>query len=196
MKRFMFYLLMILCSAAVSDAEIYTWTNEQGVVTFTDNPALIPSDFSSRSQSGGIVTIQTHNLRKVPGTQGRKPGRKHMQAIIPGNRVKSTVAAQPRQKQLPQRASVHLPLDMQSEVKGHLGGDQTDPAPPSMKQPEPLPMGDQPKAASPGMKQPKPVPLGDQPPPTSPGMKQPKSEPTGDQPPPTSSGMEQPDSKQ
>lgn len=195
MKRLMFYLLMILCSAAVSDAEVYTWTNDQGGGTFTDNPALIPSHFSSRSQSGDIVTIHPPQLRKAPGTQGRRLGRKHIQAIIPGNRVRSIVAAQSRQKQLSQPAPAQLPLDMQSEIKGHLGGDQTDPAPPSMKQPKPLPMGDQPQVTSPGMKQPKPVPLGDQPPPTSSGMKQPKSETTGDQPPPTSSGMEQPDSK-
>lgn len=185
MKRLIIFPLLTLCGAAASDAEIYTWTDDQGVVTFTDNPSRIPSRFSSRTQSGDIITIHTPTKsRRPPG----KKGKKQLHAIIPGNRSKSIAAAKARQKQ--------LPLDMQSEVKGHLGGDQTDPTPPSMKQPKPMPSGmKQPKPMSPGMKQPIPAPLGDQPKRTPAGMKQPKPQPTGDQPPPTSSGMEQPDSK-
>ena len=182
MKRIMIFPLLILCWATLADAEIYTWTDAQGVVTFTDNPASFPGRISGKTRSDEIVSVAPP-AKALKGL-GKRGTRLH--ATIPGNRVKSA-AAVVQQKQ--------LALDRQSEVKGHLGGDQTDPAPPSMKQPIPLPVGDQPKTTDPGMKQPEPLPLGDQPRATPAGMKQPKAESTGTQPPPTSSGMEQPDSK-
>ncbi|KAB0663812.1 hypothetical protein F6V25_15385 [Oryzomonas japonica] len=80
----------------------------------------------------------------------------------------------------------------QQEIKGHLGGDQTDPTPPSMKQPASLPPDEQPKETPAGMKQPKPLPLGDQPKGTPAGMKQPKPLPLDDQPKTMPAGMEQP----
>ncbi len=180
MKRIMIFPLLILCGAAVADAEIYTWTDDQGVVTFTDNPAQIPSR-SSSTRSGEVISIHPLKARKGLGKRGTR-----LQAAVPANRIKPA-PARVQQKQ--------LALDMQSEIKGHLGGDQTDPAPPSMKQPRPLPMGDQPKTMSPGMKQPKPAAMGDQPQAAPAGMEQPKPVSMGVQPPPTSSGMEQPDSK-
>jgi hypothetical protein len=181
-KRILILPVLILCSAAVADAEIYTWTDAQGVVTFTDNPARIPSGYISRAQKGEDTIIRIPKVRKEPGTR-----RNRLQAAIPRNRIKTLPAAVQPNPALPR---------MQPARKGHLGGDQTDPAPPSMKQPKPEPLGDQPTPTPPGMKQPKPEPLGDQPKPTPAGMKQPIPEPLGDQPRPTAIGMEQPVPKQ
>lgn len=182
MKRFIIFPLLILGTAAVVNAEVYTWTDEQGVVTFTDDPDKIPARISGSQKSGDVVSIQTPKAQQGLRTRGTK-----LSAAIPRNRIKST-PARVHKKQ--------VPLVMQSEVKGHLGGDQTDPAPPSMKQPKPIPTGDQPKTVAPGMKQPKPADIGEQPKETPAGMKQPQAESVGAQPPPVSSGMEQPDSKQ
>ncbi len=180
MKQLMIYSLLMLCIAVVADAEIYTWTDDQGVVTFTDNPARIPSRISGSTKSGDVISI--HTLKTQKGF--RKQGKTKLHATIPTNRVRSIAAAKAEQKA--------APLELQSEIKGHLGGDQTDPSPPSMKQPKPLPLGDQPTPTSPGMKQPIPAAPGDQPKATPAGMKQPKAEPPGDQPHLTPSGMEQP----
>lgn len=182
MKRLMIFSLLILCAAAVADAEIYTWTDEQGVVTFTDNSARVPSRFSGITESGDIISFHTRKEKKGL----RKQGKSKLHATMPSNRTKSA-PARVQQKQ--------LPLDKRSEIKGHLGGDQKDPAPSSMKQPEPVATGEQPKAVSSGMKQPQPEAIGAQPEATPAGMKQPKLETMRDQPPPASSGMEQPDSK-
>jgi Domain of unknown function (DUF4124) len=184
MKRILIISLLILYCATVVNADIYTWTDEQGTVTYTDNPNLISDSSSDRTQAGKKTSL------RIPKKQNiiRKHGKKWSQAVIPGNRVKSVAAKIAQQKA--------VPLEMQSEIKGHLGGDQKDPSPPSMKQPLPISPGPQPPPVSPGMEQPKPLDMGPQPPPVSPGMKQQKPSPTGTQPSPTSAGMEQPDSKQ
>jgi uncharacterized protein DUF4124 len=184
MKPTLVFPLLILCCATVVDAEVYTWTDEQGTVIYTDNPARIPARLSGRTQAGGEKTIRSPKVQK----EITKHGKTWPHAAIPGNRVKSIAAARALQKP--------VPLEMQSEIKGHLGGDQKDPAPPSMKQPRQEPPGEQPQPASPVMKQPLPAASGDQPKQTPAGMKQPTAAPPGDQPQPASSGMEQPEPKQ
>lgn len=176
-------LLILLCATGVN-ADIYTWTDEQGTVTFTDNPALIPDRSSDRTET------RKQKNTPLPRQQKKiiKRGKRWSQAVIPGNRAKSVAATIARQKA--------VSIAMQAEIKGHLGGDQKDPAPPSMKQPLPICPGPQPPPVSPGMEQPKPLDMGPQPKPLSPGMTQPKPVLTGAQPPPTSAGMEQPDTKQ
>jgi hypothetical protein len=183
MIRILIFPLVILFSAAVVDAEIYSWTDDQGVVTFTDNPARIPSRYSSSAQKGEDNIIRIPKVRK----ESRKPVGKRAQAAIPHNRARSVAAAKAAQKS--------VPLENQAEIKGHLGGDQTDPAPPSMKQPKPVAPGDQP-IPEPAGKQPKSEPAGKQPKPAPAGMKQPAPDPLGDQPTPAALGMEQPEPKQ
>jgi hypothetical protein len=184
MKRLMIIPLLILYCAPVVNAVIYTWSDDQGTVTYTDNPALIPVRSSGITQAGTKTSIRIPKKQK----EIRKHGPSWSQAVIPGNRTKSVAATISQQND--------VPLEMRSEIKGHLGGDQKDPAPPSMKQPLPISPGPQPPPVSPGMEQPKPLDMGPQPPLSSPGMKQPQPIPTGAQPPPVSAGMEQPDSKQ
>lgn len=184
MKRILMIPLLILYCATVVNADIYTWTDEQGTVTYTDNPARNPARSSGRTQAGTKTSLHIPKQQK----EIRKHGKRWSQAVIPAGRAKSVAATIARQKP--------VSLEMQEEIKGHLGGDQKDPAPPSMKQLLPISTGPQPPPVSPGMTQPKPLDIGPQPVPSSLGTKQPKPIPTGAQPPPTSSGMEQPDSKQ
>ncbi|MDD2582496.1 MAG: DUF4124 domain-containing protein [Desulfuromonadaceae bacterium] len=168
MKRTMILPLLILCSAAVADAETYKWTDDQGVVSFTDDPALIPSRYRSKALKGEDNTSRNRTRE------------------LEEKRLRDELTIPDRLQSPPARPGMHQPL------KGHPGGNQIDPTPPSMKQPIPEPLGDQPIATPQGMKQPKPVPLGVQPAPTPPGMRQPKPAPLGDQPTPTPLGMEQP----
>lgn len=179
MKRTMSILLLILLSAVMSTAATYKWTDDQGTVNFSDDRASIPVRYRAKAQK---IKDNTKAQQKL-GNQGQKNG--HGQ--ITSNRAVKTLVSVPPASTTP---------DIQQTIKGHLGGDQIDPAPPSMKQPIPAPLGDQPKATSPGMKQPKPEPVGDQPKATPAGMKQPKPEPIGDQPTPSPIGMEQPTPKQ
>ena len=49
MKRAIILSLLVLCSAAVANAETYKWTDDQGVVSSTDDPAQIPSRYRSKA---------------------------------------------------------------------------------------------------------------------------------------------------
>lgn len=170
MIRTTILMLLILCSAAVADAETYKWINDRGVVSFTDNPALIPHKYRKKA----LKSLKTKGT-----TAAREREEKILQNELmtpPADSVQSSPAS---------------PV-MQQTNNGHPNGSQTDPAPPGMKQPLPAPLGDQPKPTPAGMKQPIPAPQGDQPSPTPAGMKQPTPAPLGDQPKATPLGMEQP----
>ena len=182
MHRMKILFLLVLCNATVVEAEVYTWTDDQGVVTYTDNAARIPFRYTGQQKEGEKIIIHRPKAQK----EYRGMGKKRPQAAIPHNRLKAIQSA---------RQHKTVPLQYQAEIKGHLGGDQTDPAPPSMKQPNAMPPGDQPVAAAPGMKQPIPAAQDKQPKSMPAGMKQPAQLPLGDQPKLTPLGMEQPEPK-
>lgn len=94
MKRILIIPLLILYCATVVNADIYTWTNDQGTVTYTDNPALIPV------RSSGITQAGTKTSLRIPKKQKeiRKHGKSWSQAVIPGNRTKSVAATLAQQK--------------------------------------------------------------------------------------------------
>jgi hypothetical protein len=179
--RYGVFVLLMMVSAAVTGAETYKWTDAKGTVSFTDDPTLIPSRYRNDAllvkDATKLKPKVNKNLKKKEKKRQNQPRKARI--VTPPGHVRPT----PVQEGLPET------------IKGHLGGDQKDPAPPSMKQPVPAPLGDQPKATPPGMKQPIPAPLGDQPKETPSGMKQPMPEPLGDQPKATSPGMEQPTPK-
>jgi Domain of unknown function (DUF4124) len=176
------FVLLILWTAALTGAETYKWTDDKGTVSFTDDPALIPSRYRSNA-----LTVKDASKRSLKAHKNIKKKKEKKRQSQPGT---PQIVTSPDHAQ-----STPVSEGMQQTVKGHLGGDQTDPAPPSMKQPKPAPLGDQPKATPPGMKQPVSAPLGDQPKEAPSGMKQPVPEPLGDQPKVTPSGMEQPTPK-
>jgi hypothetical protein len=171
--------LLILCSAAATSGGTFKWTDDQGVDNLTDNPALIPSRYRGtavkvRDDTSRDPKVLQELSEEVEKTSRDKPATP--QAVATADSEQAAPATPGRQQ----------------EIKGHLGGDQTDPTPPNMTQPIPLPLGDQPKPMPAGMEQPKPIRPGDQPKPMPAGMKQPKPILPGDQPKPVPAGMEQP----
>lgn len=159
MKPAMLIPLLMLCGATVVNAETYKWTDARGVVSYTDNPALIPARYRSKALSGAENAKRNIKVQKKKRDQEEKI----LQDELTEPQVVTTV-----------------------------DDGQSSPAPPSMKQPIPAPLGDQPRAASPGMKQPVPAAPGNQPAETPLGMKQPIPAPLGDQPTETPAGMKQP----
>lgn len=130
MKRIIVFTLVLLCGAAVANTEIYTWTDDQGVVTFTDNPDRLSSRYSSKAQREENVIIRPPTVQK----KIRKQGTKKLQATVPRNRIKSIVA----------RAKPTTTSQRKLQPsKEPLGGDQVDPAPPGIHQPPPEPPSDQ-----------------------------------------------------
>lgn len=176
MKQTMIIVWLALCCAAATGAETYKWTDDQGVINFTDDPARVPSKYRSRVETRADITIRNRTVRQDLWKQNEKR--------------RPTRPAIPRAGTAPDS----LPSTTVKEpVKGELGGAQKNPAPPSMKQPVPAPLGEQPTPVPSGMKQPEAAPLGEQPTPTPLGMEQPKAAPLGEQPTPTPLGMEQPE---
>lgn len=49
MKQTILLSLLVLCSVAAADADIYKWTDDQGVVGSTADPAQIPSRYRSKA---------------------------------------------------------------------------------------------------------------------------------------------------
>jgi hypothetical protein len=211
MKRTMILPLLILCSAAAADGGTYTWTDGQGVVSFTDDPALIPARYRNKAvkEEGGTnrdpkVLQELREEVEKPRQNKAAPPR----SVTTADSEQATPPATGRQQEIkghlggdqtdpiPPSMNQSKPAapGRQQEIKGHLGGDQTDPTPPSMNQPKPMPLGDQPEKMPAGMEQPKPIPPGDQPKKMPAGMEQPKPIPPGDQPKKMPTGMEQPDS--
>lgn len=179
MKRAMIFPLLILFGTTVVNAETYRWTDAKGVVSFTDNPSLIPSRYRNKAvRSEGITT---RNLKDRKKNRAREE--KNLQDELTAPMIVTNAETEPP---IPASTGTGQPF------KGHLSGDQLNPAPPSMKQPAPAPLGDQPAATEPGMKQPIPVAPGKQPKPAPAGMKQPKPAPLGKQPTATPLGMDQP----
>lgn len=190
MKRAMILTLLILCSAAAADGGTYKWTDDRGVDKFTDNPALIPSRYRGNavkaeddtSRDPKVLQELREEVEKTNQDRSAMP-----RAVTTADSEQTAPATPGRQQEIkghlggdqtdPKQQSVNqslpVPQGRQQEIKGHLGGDQTDPTPPSMTQPLPLPLGDQPKQTPAGMEQPKPTPPGDQPKPMPAGMEQP-----------------------
>ncbi len=114
MKHTILIPLFLVCLPIVAHAEIYTWTDDQGTVIFTDNPNMIPTRYNSSRKCGEIISIQS-----VKPQEAVRLGRTtKLRAAVPGNRVKSV--AETRQ----------IALELQAEVNGHPGGDQDDPSTP------------------------------------------------------------------
>jgi hypothetical protein len=87
MKHVTIFTLCMLCCSAIATAEVYTWTDDQNVVIFTDNPARIPSRYSSSMQ------MSKDGIIRIPGVQKkiRMSERKMLQAIVPTNRLQPDV---------------------------------------------------------------------------------------------------------
>ena len=89
--------LLILCNAAVADADTYKWTNAQGVVSYTDDPASIPPIY--RRTALKVEGLSTHTRQ-----QEEKALRDELTTplqVTPSNRGQSTPAAPGKQQPAP-----------------------------------------------------------------------------------------------
>ncbi|MDR3579618.1 MAG: DUF4124 domain-containing protein [Oryzomonas sp.] len=174
MKKAMILPLLILCSAAVADAGVYKWANDQGVVSFSDNPAQIPSRYRSKAMKVEEDTSFDPKVLQELREEVEKPRHDKTatpRAVTTADSEQAAPVTPGRQQEIkghlggdqtdPAVQSVKKTLPVtpgrQQEIKGHLGGDQTDPTPPSMTQPKPIPPGEQPKPAPADMEQPTPM---------------------------------------
>ena len=114
--------LLILCSAAMADAEIYKWTNTQGVVSYTDDLAKVPSRYRRKAQ-------------KVEGLPIPSPTRQQEEKVLKDELITPRNVTTPDSGQSPPAG-----LGVQQPAPR---GDQPVPAPVGDK-PIPPPLGDQP----------------------------------------------------
>jgi hypothetical protein len=117
--------LLILCSAATADGGTYKWTDYQGVVSFTDNPVLIPSRYRGKAVKAENDTNRDLKVLQELREEVEKPNQDKSATSRVVTTADSEQAAPPA-------------AGKQQEIKGHLGGDQTDPTPTSMEQPTPM----------------------------------------------------------
>jgi hypothetical protein len=212
--------LILCCSAATADAGTYKWTNDQGVVSFTDNPALIPSRYRSKAVKAVDDTSRDPKVLQELREEVERPNQDKFatpRAVTTADSEQAAPPAAGRQQEIkghlggdqtdPMPQSVNKTLSVtpgrQQEIKGHLGGDQTGPMPQSVNKTLSVTPGrqqeikghlggDQTDPTPSSMTQPLSVPLGDQPQQMPAGMEQPKPIPPGDQPKQMPAGMEQP----
>lgn len=65
-------LMLILCCAFSANAETYSWTDEKGVVSFTDDPLLIPSKYRAKARKGEDITIRNPKVQQELKEQAEK----------------------------------------------------------------------------------------------------------------------------
>jgi len=64
MTRITAVLVLTLFSALTVSAETYTWTDSKGVVSFTDNPSLIPPKYRGKAKKGDDITIRNPKVQE------------------------------------------------------------------------------------------------------------------------------------
>ena len=64
MNRITIVLLMILYSVLSANADTYTWTDNKGVVNFTDDPGLIPPKYRVKVKKGEDITIRNLKVQQ------------------------------------------------------------------------------------------------------------------------------------
>jgi Domain of unknown function (DUF4124) len=64
MNRIAFAIVMILCSVMYANADTYTWTDDQGVVSFSDNPDQIPPRYRAKAKKGDDITIRNPKVQQ------------------------------------------------------------------------------------------------------------------------------------
>jgi hypothetical protein len=64
MTRITAVLVLTLFSALSVSAETYTWTDSKGVVSFTDNPSLIPPKYRGKAKKSDDITIRNPKVQQ------------------------------------------------------------------------------------------------------------------------------------
>jgi hypothetical protein len=64
MNRIILIAGVVLLGASQSYSETYSWTNDIGVLSFTDDPGLIPPKYRAKAQKGEDITIQNPKVQQ------------------------------------------------------------------------------------------------------------------------------------
>jgi hypothetical protein len=64
MFRIVIVLVMFLCSVPSVNAETYRWTDDKGVVSFTDDPGMVPAKYRLKAQKGEDITIRNPKVQQ------------------------------------------------------------------------------------------------------------------------------------
>src|SRR5450631_3808076 len=64
MNRISIVMVMILCSVMYVNADTYTWTDNKGVVSFTDDPGLIPPQYRGKAKKGEDISTRSPKVRQ------------------------------------------------------------------------------------------------------------------------------------
>ena len=64
MNRIAIVLVMILYSVLTANADTYTWTDDKGVVNFTDDPGMIPLKYRVKAKKGEDITIRNPKVQQ------------------------------------------------------------------------------------------------------------------------------------
>jgi hypothetical protein len=64
MIRIVFAIVMILCSVMYANADTYTWTDDKGVVSFSDNLDQIPPRYRAKAKKGEDITIRNPKVQQ------------------------------------------------------------------------------------------------------------------------------------
>ncbi|MBC7961364.1 MAG: hypothetical protein H7Y05_00290 [Steroidobacteraceae bacterium] len=64
MNRIAFVPVIILCNVMYANAETFTWTDDAGVVSFTDDSTRIPPKYRSKATKGEDITIRNPKVQQ------------------------------------------------------------------------------------------------------------------------------------
>jgi len=64
MIRIIVMLVLTLFTALSVNAETYTWTNDKGIVNFTDDPNVIPSKYRAKAKKSEDITIRNPKVQQ------------------------------------------------------------------------------------------------------------------------------------
>ena len=64
MTRITVVLVLTLFSALSLNAETYTWTDKKGVVSFTDDPNVIPPQYRGKAKKSDDITIRNPKVQQ------------------------------------------------------------------------------------------------------------------------------------
>lgn len=72
MKSIVIVLALLLYMAPSAQAETYTWTDDRGVISFTDDPNMIPPKYRVKAKQREDITIRNPVVQKELTEQENK----------------------------------------------------------------------------------------------------------------------------
>ena len=85
MGRALLISCMLICCAASADALTYQWTDDQGVIGFTDNINNVPAKYRSRARTREDITTRNPRVRQELWQQEQRLRREEQSA--PGGAI-------------------------------------------------------------------------------------------------------------